>query len=85
VTDPAIQQVPQLNKSLLVGGGVLLGLGGLLGATGFALVSAAFIAATREWVNQLEQPPTEIARRRWQQARSAAAAGAAAWRDAPGD
>ena len=77
----------QLNRNLLVGGGVLVALGGLLGFTGMALVSSALISATRQWVDQLERPPTEIARRRWEQTTAAATAGAtagaAAWRDKP--
>ena len=77
----------QLNRNLLVGGGVLVALGGLLGFTGMALVSSALISATRQWVDQLERPPTEIARRRWEQTKAAATAGAtagaAAWRDKP--
>ena len=73
----------QLNRNLLVGGGVLVALGGLLGFTGMALVSSALLSATRQWVDQLERPPTEIARRRWEQTKAAASAGAAAWRDKP--
>jgi hypothetical protein len=77
----------QLNRNLLVGGGVLVVLGGLLGFTGMALVSSALISATRQWVDQLERPPSELARRRWVQAKAAAtagaSAGAAAWRGNP--
>ena len=73
----------QLNRNLLVGGGVLVALGGLLGFTGMALVSSALISATRQWVDHLERPPSEMARRRWEQTKAAASAGAAAWRDNP--
>jgi hypothetical protein len=73
----------QINRSLLVGGGVLVGIGGLLGFTGMMLVGSALLSATRQWVNQLERPPSELARRKWQQARAAAAAGAGAWRNGP--
>ena len=73
----------QLNRNLLVGGGVLVALGGLLGFTGMALVSSALLSATRQWVDQLERPPSEVARRRWEQTKAAASAGAAAWRDKP--
>ena len=73
----------QLNRSLLVGGGVLVALGGMLGFTGMALVASALISATRRWVDQLERPPSEIARRRWEQAKAAASAGASAWRNGP--
>ena len=73
----------QLNRNLLVGGGVLVALGGLLGFTGMALVSSALISATRQWIDHLERPPSEIARRRWEQTKAAASAGAAAWRGNP--
>jgi hypothetical protein len=73
----------QFNRNLLVGGGVLVALGGLLGFTGMALVSSALISATRQWIDHLERPPGEIARRRWEQTKAAASAGAAAWRDSP--
>jgi hypothetical protein len=71
------------NRTLLIGGGVLVGIGGLLGFTGMALVGSALLSATRQWVDQLEEPPTEIARRKWRQARAAASAGAEAWRNGP--
>ena len=83
MADQASRGDIQLNRNLLVGGGVLVALGGLLGFTGMALVSSALLSATRQWVNQLERPPTEIARRRWEQTKAAASAGAAAWRDKP--
>jgi hypothetical protein len=62
---------------------MLIGIGGLLGFTGMLLVSSAIVAAARRRVNQLEQPPSELAKRTWQQARAATTAGAKAWRDSP--
>jgi hypothetical protein len=76
MSDNASPEGMQLNRSLLVGGGLLVGVGGLLGFTGMVLVGSALLSATRRWVNQLEQPPSELARRKWQQARAAASAGA---------
>jgi hypothetical protein len=73
----------QLNRSLLVGGGLLVGVGGLLGVTGMVLVGSALLSAIRQWVQRLEQPPSVLARRKWQQARVAASAGAKAWRSGP--
>ena len=73
----------QLNRRLIAGGGVLIGIGGLLGFTGMLLVSSAIISAARQRVNQLEQPPSVIAKRTWQQARAATTAGAKAWRNGP--
>jgi hypothetical protein len=73
----------QVNRGLIVGGGALIALGGLLGFAGMAMLSSALLSATRQWVDHLEQPPSEMARRRWQQTKHAASAGAAAWRDGP--
>jgi hypothetical protein len=81
MTDEAAQGGMQLNRSLLVGG-VLVGVGGLLGLTGAVLVGSALLSATRQWVDHLERPPSEIARRKWQQAKAAAVAGAAAGAEA---
>jgi hypothetical protein len=83
MTDLSSTGDTQLNRSLLVGGGVLVALGGLLGFAGMALVSSALISATRRWMEHLERPPSEIARRRWEQTKAAATAGAAAWREKP--
>jgi hypothetical protein len=75
----------QLNRGMIVGGGVLVALGGLLGFTGMALLLSALLSATRRWVDHMEQPPADVARRKWQQTKAAASAGAsagaAAWRD----
>jgi hypothetical protein len=73
----------QLNRRLLTGGAVLIGIGGLLGFTGMLLVSSAIVSAARQRVNQLEHPPSEIAKRKWQQTRAATTAGAKAWRNSP--
>jgi hypothetical protein len=96
VTGPSVQPSPDRreeqqripgghsgHRSLLVGGGLLVGIGGLLGFTGMVLVGSPLLSATRQWVNQLEQPPSELARRKWQQAKAAASAGAEAWRNGP--
>jgi hypothetical protein len=83
MSDNASPEGMQLNRSLLVGGGLLVGIGSLLGLTGVALVGSALLSATRQWVQQLEQPPSVLARRRWQQAKVAASAGAQAWRNGP--
>ncbi|HET8787113.1 MAG TPA: hypothetical protein VFO47_00015 [Actinomycetes bacterium] len=83
MADPSSKADIQLNRSLIVGGGVLVALGGLLGFAGMALLSSALISATRQWVDHLDQPPSEIARRRWAQTKHAATVGAAAWRDGP--
>ena len=73
----------QLSRRRIAGGGVLIGIGGLLGFTGMLLVSSVIISAARQRVDQLEQPPREIGKLKWQQARAATTAGAKAWRNGP--
>ncbi|WP_165486216.1 hypothetical protein [Frankia sp. Cppng1_Ct_nod] len=73
----------QLSRGLLVGGGAMVGIGGLLGFAGIALVGSALVSATQRWVQQLELPPSEIAKLKWQQARAATTAGARAWQSGP--
>jgi hypothetical protein len=83
VDEPAEGVDPQsgvpINRGLLAASGVLLGLGGILGATGLLLGALSLISATRQWVEQLEQPPGQVARNYLQQARAAGAAAASAW------
>ena len=73
----------QLSRRRIAGGGVLIGIGGLLGFTGMLLVGSAIVTVARQRVNQLEQPPSVIAKRTWQQAQAATTAGAKAWRNGP--
>lgn len=79
----ASQNGIQVNRGRLAGGGALIGIGGLVALSGLVLVGSALFSATRQWIDQLEQPPSEIARRTWQQAKAAASAGADAWRNGP--
>jgi hypothetical protein len=80
VTNQASKGGIRLNRRRLVGGGVLIGTGGLLAFTGVLLLSSTVVSATRQWVNRLEQPPSELAKLKWRQARTATTAGAKAWR-----
>jgi hypothetical protein len=59
----------------MVGGGTLIALAGL------AVGGGHLLSVTRQWVNEMEVPPSELARLKWTQARAAMAAGAAAWQD----
>ena len=71
------------SNRVLLAGGVLAGIGGLLGCVGALLVSSALVSASRRWVQQLDPPPSTMAKVKWQQARAATAAGATAWRNGP--
>ena len=79
----ASQPGPQLNTRLVIGSAVLIGVGGLLGLIGTILGSSALLAATRRWAHQLDTQPSELAQRKWEQARAATMAGADAWRKGP--
>jgi hypothetical protein len=83
VSNAASRGEVQLSRRRIAAGGVLIGIGGLLGFTGMLLVGSAIVSAARQRVNQLEQPPSELAKRKWQQARAATAAGAKAWWNSP--
>jgi hypothetical protein len=69
----------RVNKNLLISGAVLVGIGGAMAATGVLLGSTAVASAMRQWVRQLDQPPSEMAKQKWNQARAATMAGAKAW------
>lgn len=70
----------EVNRVLLGGGAVLMAVGGLLCMAGGMAATAAVVGAVRSWVQQWDEPPRAVARRRLAQARSAAAAGAQGWR-----
>jgi hypothetical protein len=50
---------------------------------GVAVAGTHVVAATRAWINELETPPGQLAMLKWEQAKTAAAAGAASWQGHP--
>jgi hypothetical protein len=74
---------PQVRSGPLVVGGILIGIGAMVAMAGVAVAGTHLVAATRAWVKDLETPPGQLARLKWEQARSAAVSGAATWRDHP--
>ena len=74
---------PEVQAAPLIVGGSLIGIGAAIAAVGVAMAGAHLIAATRQWASELETPPSELARLKWEQAKTAAASGAATWRDHP--
>lgn len=75
----------QLDSTLLRVGAVLAGVGGAIWLAGIGLGGLALGSAAREWVQQLEHPPRELARIKLRQAMAAGAAGADAWSKGPPD
>ena len=74
---------PQLSSGPLITGGVLIGVGALVALVGLAVAGSHVVAATRRWADELETPPGQIAKLKWEQAKSAAASGANTWRTHP--
>jgi hypothetical protein len=74
---------PQLESGPLIAGGILVGIGALVALAGLAVAGSHVAAATRTWIKDLEIPPGELARLKWEQAKTAAATGASTWREHP--
>ena len=74
---------PQVNSGPLITGGVLIGIGAVVAFAGLAVAGTHLVTATRAWIKELETPPSELARLKWEQAKTAAATGASTWRDHP--
>ena len=60
-------------------GAALMGAGALLGVVGFAVSSSTLLAAALRWINELDQPPTEVVKQKWAATKAATSAGANAW------
>jgi hypothetical protein len=75
------QKGPQFESAPLITGAALLGAGALIALVGLAVGGGHLVAATRRWVREMEVPPSELARQKWAQAKTAAAAGTSAWQN----
>lgn len=74
---------PQLRSGPLILGGTLVGAGVVVAIVGLAIAGTHAAAATRRWISELETPPGELAKLKWEQAKSAASAGASSWQTHP--
>ena len=72
---------PELRTGPLITSAALVGAGTLIVVAGLAVGGSHLLAATRRWIREMEVPPREQARIKWTQAKTAAAAGAAAWQN----
>jgi hypothetical protein len=68
----------QVDARAIRRGAWVFGIGSVVSMVGLALAGNALAAAARQYVQQMEGPPAELARRSWHQARHAATAGATA-------
>jgi hypothetical protein len=74
---------PKVRSGPLVAGGILTGIGAVTAMAGVAVAGTHLAAATRAWMKELETSPGQLARLRWEQAKTAVATGAATWRGHP--
>ena len=81
MTDSIERSSPHLNVPLLGTGVALLWVGGVVWLSGAAVAAIALAQAAKKWMDQLDESPSEIARRRMNQLKVAASAGSKAWRD----
>ena len=72
---------PQYRAAPLIISAALVGTGTVIVLAGLAVGGGHLLTATRRWVNEMEVPPSELARITWTQARAAMSAGAQAWQD----
>jgi len=71
----------QLDDRLLTWAEILAGAGGVLLLAGVSIAAAALRRGAQQWIRQLDQPPSELARTKWQQLMTAKAAGTHAWKN----
>ena len=72
---------PEFRTGPLITGAVLVGAGAMVALVGLTVGGSHLISATRRWVQAMDVPPSEVAKAKWAQARTAAVAGTAAWRN----
>ena len=71
----------EVDARLLKRGVIVACIGAVTWMIGAVLSATALGRAAKKWVDQLEESPSEIARRRLHQAKVAAVAGSNAWRE----
>src|SRR5690242_17148751 len=68
------------NRRPLATGAALAAVGSLLTMAGVLVSAASALAGVREWAKHFEQPPTDVVKVKWHQAKAAGSARADAWR-----
>ena len=76
---PASQPKIQVNMGQLRAGGILMGVGGALALAGAAVAGTALMAAFRQRVQQMDVPPSDLARQHWSAVKHATSAGVDVW------
>jgi hypothetical protein len=69
----------QVDRSSVIAGAALIGAGGMIALIGVIVSGTAITMAWRNWLRDLDVPPSEVVRHKWDQTKAATAAGTAAW------
>jgi hypothetical protein len=77
--NPASQSKIQVNMGQIRAGGILMGVGGALAQAGAAVAGTALMAAFRQRVQQMDVPPSDLARQHWSAVKHATSAGVDVW------
>jgi len=56
---------PEFRTAPLITSATMVGVGTLIALTGLAFGFQHLVSATRQWVNEMEVPPRELARLKW--------------------
>ena len=72
---------PQFRTAPLITSAAMVGAGTVIVLAGLAVGGGHLLSVTRQWVNEMEVPPSELARAKWAQAKTAVAAGAQTWQN----
>ena len=76
---PASQPKIQVNMGQIRAGGILMGVGGALALAGAVVAGTALMAAFRQRVQQMDVPPSDLARQHWSAVKHATSAGVDVW------
>jgi hypothetical protein len=75
----------QVSGKPLAFGAALIGAGVIVGMAGVVLSGSVVLIAAKRWIDQLDTPPSDLAKQKWAQARAATTAattaGASAWQN----
>jgi hypothetical protein len=79
VTTPGLNRL-RFDRRLLTSAEILAGIGAVLWVAGWMIGIAALRRAAQDWVERLDQAPTELAIGKWQQLLHATTAGTNAYK-----
>ena len=69
-----------VNSTPMIVSACLIGAGSIIGIAGMIVGGAAMMSAARQWFRELEVPPSEVVKQKFDQTKAATAAGASAWK-----